>query len=187
MSREVEYQEAMSKLNAELDERLKEEKAMTEKRLAEEKADREKVLQEKNCVEEKSNEIQRKQFADIIGMCEDETFCSICNEIFISPVTLNNCGHVYCSYCIEAWKKNGHNTCPNCRAKVKSQVKNLILNNLIERFFGIADDETKMIRERLIAERQKEGIRVVSHLLISFTYFMSLPVTGTKRLSFITL
>ena len=147
--------------NSDLDERQKKENAMTERELPDEKVEREKILQEKHEVEEELKDTKHQQFTDVLWMFENEMFCTICNEIFISPMTID-CGHVFCSFCIDEWKKTGNKTCPICRTKFTKQIKNFNFINLIESMFKVADDETQMKRKTEMAERQKkQGIRGV--------------------------
>eukprot|EP01091_Cochliopodium_minus_P013151 TRINITY_DN415_c0_g1_i1.p1 TRINITY_DN415_c0_g1~~TRINITY_DN415_c0_g1_i1.p1 ORF type:complete len:317 (+),score=77.92 TRINITY_DN415_c0_g1_i1:201-1151(+) len=62
----------------------------------------------------------------------DSFLCPICNDIFDDSIILN-CGHSFCKSCIGMSIKN-NNLCPVCRDKIKTQIKNLVLNNIISEF-----------------------------------------------------
>lgn len=61
-----------------------------------------------------------------------ELECVICHEIGKSPATLN-CGHTFCSHCINTWKATKME-CPTCRKPIVQQVPNLALKNIFESF-----------------------------------------------------
>ncbi|XP_059827219.1 uncharacterized protein LOC132394832 [Hypanus sabinus] len=51
----------------------------------------------------------------------DELNCSVCLDIFNSPVTLE-CGHNFCRTCItECWEGDKKNSCPECRKEFKDR------------------------------------------------------------------
>ena len=43
-------------------------------------------------------------------------YCSICDDIFRTPIRLKTCGHTFCLNCIIQWAKHNLN-CPLCREK----------------------------------------------------------------------
>lgn len=51
-----------------------------------------------------------------------ELCCAVCSEVFITPMTLSGCGHVFCSLCIAKWKKKKRSdasfACPSCRVRM---------------------------------------------------------------------
>ena len=102
---------------------------------------------------------------------EDELSCSICHELFISPVNLN-CSHTFCESCIEQWKKFSKkqrnnesdnsdeeeepdiNCCPICRQPIVSQNRVLTLDNVIEYILKNWTPSMLERRKRLVRERQ---------------------------------
>lgn len=63
-----------------------------------------------------------KKLGEIGDLLESELQCSVCAELFITPITLN-CSHSFCEYCITMWKKKKKD-CPICR-----QVILIVYNN----------------------------------------------------------
>lgn len=131
-------EEEITELRAELDRKRKRDH------------DRENRTPKKSRSEEKARFLEK---------CNDELKCSICDDIFIDPMSLN-CGHVYCQYCIESWKrecmKNSEFSCPNCRSKVTTTIRSLHLDNLVNSIYRDADEELKKDREELIQNRKAE-------------------------------
>ena len=82
----------------------------------------------------------KKSSGDMLKKCNEELKCTICEEIFIVPMTLN-CGHVFCQYCIAKWEKNCQNrqeySCPNCRERVYSQIRSVQMENLITAIYQV--------------------------------------------------
>jgi len=185
----TEYKEALEKINAEFQEKLNSGKKEFEATIAKEKSDKElerlekekmrnELLSRQEEISELKEQLNRKRKSDeelqerdskraraeekarFLDKCNDELKCSICDDIFIEPMSLN-CGHVYCQYCLERWKKdckknNKPYTCPNCRSKITNSVRSIHLDNLIAAIFRDANDEVKKDREELIKDRQEE-------------------------------
>lgn len=62
-------------------------------------------------------------------------FCSICQELFKSPVILRECGHSFCEICIfQMLHSSANPTCPLCRAQidVSGIHQNLVLDQLVK-------------------------------------------------------
>ncbi|CAG2164751.1 unnamed protein product [Oppiella nova] len=87
---------------------------------------------------------------------ESEMTCSVCHEYFIHAVNLN-CSHTFCYACIEEWKHSraGAHVCPICRKKIENQNRELVLDNLIDRFVAKMKPELRQHRIALIAERKE--------------------------------
>lgn len=108
----------------------------------------------------------------------NELSCSICSEIFISPVTLP-CGHIFCKHCFQQWKKSCNQRpldCPNCKEKVyistvnsqqvckpsSSQVgrakvtPNVYIQNLIDSFIQDLGSDMASAREKIVKSRKDE-------------------------------
>ena len=95
--------------------------------------------------------------------CNAELKCSVCDEIFIEPMTLG-CGHVYCKHCINEWEVNCGNcfakfNCPNCRHPITQFNKSLHLDNLITSLYEGESKEYQNERAELIEARRKEVLR----------------------------
>ncbi|XP_026479979.1 E3 ubiquitin-protein ligase rnf8-B-like [Ctenocephalides felis] len=83
--------------------------------------------------------------------CEEETTCAICNEMFVKTIALN-CSHAFCKSCIVRWKQT-KKICPVCRTKITAEVPLLLVDNIINSFYGNGSDENKRTREQLIKDR----------------------------------
>lgn len=95
--------------------------------------------------------------------CNAELKCSVCDEIFIEPMTLG-CGHVYCKHCINEWEVNCGNcfakfNCPNCRQPITQFNKSLHLDNLITSLYEGESKEYQNERAELLEARRKEVLR----------------------------
>jgi pSer/pThr/pTyr-binding forkhead associated (FHA) protein len=102
------------------------------------------------------NEVKDKEklMEDIF---ESELTCSVCHEFFIHAVNLN-CSHTFCHACIEQWKSSngGNNVCPICRNEIENQNRELVLDNVIERFIVKMKPQVLEHRNKLIDERKKK-------------------------------
>ena len=66
-----------------------------------------------------------------------------------------DCGHMFCKYCLEQWKKNsGKMSCPVCRNNFKTEVRTFVLDNFIDQAVAKLSENYKLNRAALIAERQ---------------------------------
>ncbi|XP_067015286.2 uncharacterized protein [Anabrus simplex] len=123
----------------EFNKKLEEERANAMEKVREE---HEKLANMK--LEEKTKEIYEKM--------EDILNCSICFELFVSPVTLN-CSHTFCQFCIKEWRKYEVN-CPLCRKYITSEARALNIDNLIEEIMPNFPEEMKRKRENVIRQRE---------------------------------
>jgi len=125
-------------------------KAEAEKKKAEEekkKAEEEK----KKAEEEKRKAEEEKRKADEVAEAKQQQLnCSICDEFFFEPVTLD-CKHSFCNQCILNWLQD-HEDCPRCRNAVRSLVRTLDLDAIVEAFMGA---EAKKEREDKIKESKR--------------------------------
>ena len=91
----------------------------------------------------------------------DEVKCTICTEVFMEPTSLN-CGHIYCKFCLSAWRKQCDNdesmelNCPTCREKIQTEDHNLPMDNLIDAMIREATKRMKEDRSELIKQRKKK-------------------------------
>ena len=91
-----------------------------------------------------------------------------------------NCGHVYCSFCLNQWKKKcggkAKYNCPNCRKIITSESRNHYLENVINTLVDRFGAEVKEQRERTIRERKGKLITFIlficMHLLSTFEIFL---------------
>ncbi|XP_045485368.1 E3 ubiquitin-protein ligase rnf8 isoform X2 [Pieris rapae] len=95
-----------------------------------------------------------KPLEQIGQMMETELQCSICAEIFICPVMLG-CGHTFCQYCINLWKKNKKD-CPICRTTIKYESRSIVVDSFIEKILPNLSEEMKKKREESLKIRQEE-------------------------------
>ena len=90
-----------------------------------------KLISDQQRIEEKN---AKKSKMDFLNSCKDELKCTICIELFITPVTLN-CGHMFCQFCINQFelevKTNKDFNCPNCKIPITSQTRCRQIENLI--------------------------------------------------------
>lgn len=85
---------------------------------------------------------------------ESDLMCSICHEIFIKPVVLSACSHVFCAFCIDEWRRNHHN-CPICRDLILASLPEQVLENVIEKVVSSMSGESIIHRKNLIEDRKK--------------------------------
>ena len=78
--------------------------------------------------------------------------CSTCFETFtsISDISTTPCGHVFHTYCIEKWLKNGRNFCPQCRKVCKT-------DQIIKLYFSEGDSENNLFSEMEAANQKLQG------------------------------
>ena len=101
----------------------------------------------------------------------DELSCTVCNEVFISPMTLP-CGHVFCKFCLMKWKQSCHSRpfdCPNCRQKVGREklTPSFCLENLIASWTKELGPDMLAARNKSIKER--EGNKYNTFIIDSYT------------------
>lgn len=77
-------------------------------------------------------------------------------ESFFHPqATSLNCSHSFCSFCIRKWQESKKDAvCPNCREKIKSSVRSLVLDNYIDKAVEVLSDEVKERRRQVVEERK---------------------------------
>ena len=114
---------------------------------------------EEGRAKEEEQKLKRDNQLKLLKLSNEELKCTICDELFVVPVTLN-CGHVFCEFCINQWKdkvkKAKDFTCPNCRVEITSQTRSLQLENLISALYRDIDPAIAKEREDLIKERKAE-------------------------------
>lgn len=78
-----------------------------------------------------SDKKENRKFVSLKGVSK-YLFCSICTEIFFSPVRIKECGHTFCKECLKKWT-NYNSQCPLCRNKfkIKNTKKDFIAFNII--------------------------------------------------------
>jgi len=105
----------------------------------------------------------KRRKTEFYETASNELKCSICDELFIEPLTLGQCGHVYCHHCIGQWERKCREkdkkkpvSCPECRADATNKTKAIQINNLIQSLYANADPALKAEREQIIRERKGE-------------------------------
>jgi len=88
----------------------------------------------------------------------DDLMCGVCLELYESPVT-STCGHSFCNFCLNQWLKRKNSRgfdCPLCRTSCKGFFKNLVIENIIEKYLNSTDNKQILAtRSRLVEERNK--------------------------------
>jgi len=81
--------------------------------------------------------------------------CVLCQDLFFEPLALP-CGHTFCRLCLHKTLQRARKVCPVCRANChvncKTQQPNVVLVNLIQKFFA-AEYEAR--REEIEEETQQ--------------------------------
>ena len=138
----------------------KSEREEERQKLAQELEQKEEKIQKLNAqLKETEDSNVKKMKVELLKKCNDELKCTICDELFIMPMTLN-CGHVFCQFCITQWErrcdKKPDFTCPNCRQPITSFSRSMQLENLISAIYRDIDESLSKERENLIQERKAE-------------------------------
>lgn len=50
---------------------------------------------------------------------DDELRCVICTDVFVTPYSINGCGHTFCHDCISHWFSTRSTQCPICRHRLQ--------------------------------------------------------------------
>jgi len=98
-------------------------------------------------------------FDDIIRnlqeLLESQLQCSICNEVYITPVVVK-CGHTFCEECISTWTKTQKN-CPECRMQVTGLIPCKAIDSYISSFVeSFVPKDYQNARKVLIDSRSKK-------------------------------
>ena len=191
------------------------EEAMTkmseEKKKQEEEKDtmKQELMKKEAELAELKEQLKKEQDKGFLAKCNEELKCSVCDELYIEPMTLG-CGHVYCRFCLEQWEMQCGNcfaefNCPNCREPITTYNKSLQLDNLIKSMYQGLGEVSQREREALIEERkaEEEGVyklHILLYFMLLFCYYYQLIYSyflfyfltaakngnrGAKRLSFI--
>lgn len=111
---------------------------------------------EKEKIQKELEMASNKARMDVVGAIEDivekELQCGICSELYVSATSLN-CAHVYCSYCIDQWKKK-RNECPVCRMPILTETRSIVIDSAIDAIVGTLSEEVKKRRQELIQQRR---------------------------------
>ena len=68
--------------------------------------------------------------------------CSICQEIFHEPVSLQPCLHTFCGGCYSQWMESTRD-CPECRTQTISMNKNHLVKNLCDTYLSMNPDQKR--------------------------------------------
>ncbi|EER25445.1 C3HC4 type (RING finger) zinc finger containing protein [Coccidioides posadasii C735 delta SOWgp] len=100
---------------------------------------------------------------------EKELTCSICTDLLYQPLTLLDCLHTFCGYCLKewfSWQGSNHGdrrrypqfTCPSCRASVRDTRHDAKVTTLLDLFLRSHPEKEKPTEEKnQIAEKYKPG------------------------------
>ena len=98
---------------------------------------------------------------DFINKLETDLKCIICQEVFVTPTSLN-CGHIFCALCIRKWMqkfsaKKTSPSCPLCKVKICSYVISFNTANIIDNVYKhYLSEEEKSRRKRHEEERAEQ-------------------------------
>ena len=85
---------------------------------------------------------------------ESQLQCAVCNEIFVEAVSVN-CGHTFCDFCINEWKKKKNN-CPVCRTNITREVTCKVLNDYTDKLYEqFMPESGRAQRKQLKEERDR--------------------------------
>lgn len=122
---------------------------------------------------------------NVLEVIKDEFNCSICQELFITAVTLP-CSHSFCEMCLMQWFKT-KKTCPVCRHELKMKVFfSKVLDNVVESIIDKSDSDEKhkhtiLLRERNEYKRRSET--ETGHQGIKNMFFRVGDIIGNNVLS----
>jgi len=87
-------------------------------------------------------------------LAETQLQCAVCSELFVEATSIN-CGHTFCHYCINEWKKKKAN-CPVCRADIKQTAACKVLDEYTDKLYDqFVAEGGKQQRKVLKEEREK--------------------------------
>jgi len=132
-----------------------------------------KALQDKfRAMGERATPEQLKQ--QINDIVEQEMTCSICQHVFVDPVTLG-CSHSYCKGCLLSWIHSKSDNCeaclcPLCRVHIgyHAPMRNVVLESLIEKilnFLGHSEIEHSIKRVNEMKEYEKQAEAQLDQLI----------------------
>lgn len=104
------------------------------------------------------------------------TRSQICTELLYLPLTLLDCLHTFCGYCLKEWfswqgsHPSGGDlpqfTCPSCRASVRDTKHDAKVTTLLDLFLRSHPEKQRSVDEqREIAEKYKPGDKVLPVIL----------------------
>ncbi|KAI9736975.1 MAG: hypothetical protein M1834_000564 [Cirrosporium novae-zelandiae] len=92
---------------------------------------------------------------------EKELTCSICTDVLYQPLTLLDCLHTFCGYCLREWfswqaanPRSSHPfSCPSCRATVRETRPNATVTTLLDMYLQANPDKGKTDQEKAEIEK----------------------------------
>ncbi|RSH86994.1 hypothetical protein EHS25_003482 [Saitozyma podzolica] len=104
---------------------------------------------------------------DILDALEEELTCGMCSGVFIEPVALDICGHVFCGSCITLWLKNRYGqelplSCPQCRiSPIGSASPSRLARTMVSLLVSRRPEACRALNERVQADQvymsQRDG------------------------------
>lgn len=89
-------------------------------------------------------------------LAETQLQCAVCSELFVEATSIN-CGHTFCHYCINEWKKKKAN-CPVCRADIKQTAACKVLDEYTDKLYDQFVGEGGK-QQRLVLKGEREKIK----------------------------
>ncbi|GIY80905.1 hypothetical protein CEXT_122422 [Caerostris extrusa] len=93
---------------------------------------------------------------------ETSVVCTICYEVMIKPMALS-CSHCFCEHCLLVWKKK-QNKCPVCREFMTSMIELGNVNDMIEKFVGMLDQDFQDKRKEITIKRKKAAAEEIDEI-----------------------
>lgn len=114
---------------------------------------------------------------------QDEAACTVCLEVFFSPITLS-CTHTFCLYCMQSWMKEQEDlklVCPMCRGVIENpplkdwQIEELALlitqhSSRLEQGMHMSDEYLKFWEDITLDPATANSFLVFSEDLRSIQY-----------------
>ncbi|XP_053146288.1 zinc finger protein RFP-like isoform X2 [Hemicordylus capensis] len=96
-------------------------------------------------------------------LCEEAT-CSICLEYFTDPVTIPECGHIFCRACLTSYWREAKFSCPLCRETVPQRnfISNWQLKSVVEiaKKLSLQGGNIKTEGEERVCEKHREPLKL---------------------------
>jgi len=89
-------------------------------------------------------------------LAETQLQCVVCSELFVEATSIN-CGHTFCHFCINEWRKKKAN-CPVCRADIKQTAACKVLDEYTDKLYDQFVGEGGK-QQRLVLKGEREKIK----------------------------
>jgi hypothetical protein len=129
-----------------------------------------------------------------LKLFEESLLCCICNEYYENPMTIQTCGHTFCSLCIrkhmdsnysncKAISNCGDTSCPKCFIKIdtSSLKSNRTFANVILLFRSFRNDLLNLIRNSNVSSKECTSL---SHHAFMVSLPEKIPIQKLTHKSF---